>query len=906
MEKEKIVKKALVEKRPPLYVYEAKWGEKRVFLHEIIPYMATTGKETITRFIKMVKDFAKRTDDITKIINIEKKGIRILVLEEFKLGKTLRDIIKDKKPLSSSDVITLTRSITKSMQKFHSKSIYGLGIEPENVIVKDAKNVLIRHAVFPLIEKFFKKKEKPEILNPLYLSPEQKDENIINEKNDLFNIGIILFELLNKKYPFVGSSYKMSGFIKGIPYSLQYITERLLNINPQERFDSFNDFLEELEVCEQAIKEQKLEYKSLIRKPKRKAKIEEKPKQKSKEKKITVKPRKTSEKKSVHRKPTISKKIVLTCAILMLVFVALIICLPRFIRMIHPFRVESLSIDKNLVEAKDNNGKILWRFETGSDVTFSETKDIDNDGRNEVVIGTGFLLTNEKGAETQGKDNGRVYILNENGRVIFTKELGRATIYPDGSSLWRIYDIRFLSTNRDSYTILAVLALADNNMDCILFTQTEKKTQSTFWHTGKIDILLLSASPNGEEKLICGGVNMRMGEKPVLFSLSTEKFNDQSPPWSGEMKNRILGMQWYRPLPGGGNIKSIEEKESSNLLVETEMGIKKYYTQEGFEILPEDTSEILIQERGAKYLECFKYLEKAMRFKKEDQNDSALGKLNSAIALTIEDAPINALLYYEKGIIFSKRNQWKSASISFGNASEADSLFYRAFYRLGEVYSEREKFNDAATAYSKARKLSGEDNYLYKMVDCYTALGYYKKAEDLLHRYEKNVKNKIAFLSTLVNINRERGDFKTAAQLQVKIIEEGPKNLPQYILLADIYADMNDNIHYADSLFSYACLQDSTLSYENIETSAWTLYRESKFDEAFQAITAALERENRYSKTSVAARRKLPRLYYRQAIIAKTLGKKKTKEAAIKMALLSQFCKGYIKKQLKYLIESPK
>ena len=123
--------------------------------------------------------------------------------------------------------------------------------------------------------------------------------------------------------------------------------------------------------------------------------------------------------------------------------------------------------------------------------------------------------------------------------------------------------------------------------------------------------------PNGKRELICSGVNVRMGEKPVVFALSTEKFNDQSPPWGGDVENMVTGLLWYRFLPGGGTIKRLEERDTIGLLIETEKGIKRYFTSEGFEILKEDTTEDMLKERGENYIECFKHLQKAKEVERE-------------------------------------------------------------------------------------------------------------------------------------------------------------------------------------------------------------------------------------------------------------------------------------------------
>ena len=925
MEKERILREDLIEKRPPLYVYKAKLGKIEVTLSEIIPFI-TTERVAILDFIEIIKNFSKmECKDVAKIIDVKKKGIRILILEELIEGKNLESLRNRNISIEPDDAILLIYSITKAFQKFHANDIYGLGIEPKNIIVHGLKNITILHPLFPIAEKYFRKTEKPQILNPRYISPEQIKKNTFNEKCDLFNIGILLFEILNNIYPFSGFSYQLLDFRKRVPYCLRYITERLLNINPSQRFTSCHDFLEELNICRKNLREEiiALEKDVIEKEISAEKEIHEKHKEKlrgtkreeiklkrvtkrKKERREPVKIKKPPRVRAIHKKRQIphQTKIIIT-SISILLLILLIIFIPHLIRMVNPNNIDTITVDRNIVEAKDNTEKILWKFKTGSDISFSKAIDIDNDNRKEVILGTDFLMTDENGLKTPGRDNAKMYILNENGKCIYRKEIGMQSIYPGGSSQWSVYDIQLLDIDRDMHIDFISFAITEDNSDCIIFTRTHKGRISNFWHTGKVDILLLSSSQGDELELICGGVNMRIGEKPVVFALSTNEYNDQSPPWGGNLSNRVNGLLWYKFLPGGGTILRIEEKDSISFIVETEKGIEKSYVREGIEIVKTDTTEEMLKEREEKYLNCFNEFEKGMEHERENNFESAIASLNNIINKNIEDDAFNAALYYLKGRLLYREKKWKLSTSAFYNAKKQDPLFYEAFNMLGDVYSERVQFDNATSSFKKAYNLSGKETYYYKMIDSYTAQGKYKTARNLLRKVEKKVTDRNLFLFEIAKVAREDGDFRTAAIAFEKMIEINPKNLISYILLADTYAELNENIEKSDSLFDLTIKKDSSLYYENIETDAWILYRKSRFDEAFQLINKAIEREEGRKETSVIARRKLPRIYYRKAIIAQPIGKKEEKEEAIFHLRSSKFCKGYIKRQLNYLLGSP-
>jgi serine/threonine protein kinase/tetratricopeptide (TPR) repeat protein len=912
LDKKVIVREKLLEKRPPLYLYRAKIEGRAIYLSEIIPYI-TTPRDAIEGFLELTKDFSKiKSHDISSILAVKKRGVRILVAEEIIEGKTLQEITKINDGIDLIHVVPIFSALTRAIKKFHSKKIYGLGLEPENVLLKERGEITVKHPFFPIAEKFFKKTKEPEILKKEYLSPEHIQKNHADEKSDLFTLGIILYEAVNNAPPFPENSYEITPFRKKVPYCLKYITERLLDKNPSERFKTTDDFLEELKICEQELKTKEKKLKKTpsevkeTKKPEKEITKKEKPEKLWEEAK-REQPVKKPEKRKVpikKKKKKIPKKPLLI-GISSLILLAIIIF--SFLHLFHMGRspdITSLSVNRNIVEAKDKNEEIVWRFRTGSDISFFEKWDIDGDGLNEVIIGTGFMLTGEDGERELGTDNGHLYIINEDKRIIFDKEIGRNSIYPDGASSWSVYKVCLHDIDNDNRLDYTALALSEDSLDCIVFSRTQKGVASEFWHSGKITCIQPISLKN-EEELVCGGTNTRVGEKPAIFAISTGKCKAQSPPWGGEIKNQVECLLWYRFLPGGGTVSKITEKDSITLLVETERGQKNLFTNNGYQVAEDDTTDAMAEERAKNYFDCFMLFKYAMESNRENNKEQAIESLTGALSREIDDDIFRSVLHYQKGMLFFDMKKWRDASLSFKKATKLDPLFSHAFYKLGISYYQSETFKRAATSFRNAYDRSGKEKYFYRMADCYATMGEYRRARNSLLGIKKKVRNKEDFLMTYAKIEREAGNFDAASSNLKQLISINPKNLEAYILLADVFADMNKNIELADSLFNYACSVDSSLLTENVETLSWILYRKSHFSEAMDKINQAINREREDQQFLVDSKRKMPRLYYRKAIVSQTLGEKGAKEDAIQKATSSNFCKGYIRKQLTYLVGSP-
>ncbi|MEZ4379703.1 MAG: serine/threonine-protein kinase [Nannocystaceae bacterium] len=89
-----------------------------------------------------------------------------------------------------------------------------------------------------------------------YISPEQALGEVLDERTDIYAAGVVLFELLTRRQPFVGSDYQvLSGHVEqapprpsevaslaGIPAAIDAITLRALAKRPEARFDSALEF----------------------------------------------------------------------------------------------------------------------------------------------------------------------------------------------------------------------------------------------------------------------------------------------------------------------------------------------------------------------------------------------------------------------------------------------------------------------------------------------------------------------------------------------------------------------------------------------------------------------------------------------------------------------------------------
>jgi eukaryotic-like serine/threonine-protein kinase len=146
-------------------------------------------------------------------------GAHLIVLE-FAKGASLRDLMDDG-PLPGPRVIALVKGILRGLDHAHSAGLIHRDLKPENVIVE----VLPDGTEVPRIVDFgiavLKDPEETTsggkltasgviVGTPLYMAPEQAKGEAIDQRIDLFSLGVIVFELLSGTQPFTGTAMEIA------------------------------------------------------------------------------------------------------------------------------------------------------------------------------------------------------------------------------------------------------------------------------------------------------------------------------------------------------------------------------------------------------------------------------------------------------------------------------------------------------------------------------------------------------------------------------------------------------------------------------------------------------------------------------------------------------------------------
>lgn len=196
-------------------------------------------------------------------------GVLILVMELVSAG-SLRDYIKEQrdqgKLIDISAAVDFTRQIADALHYAHQQGMTHRDIKPDNILLKKDENAVSGYRT--LITDFGLAKLAESNVHSMsgvpmgtfaYMSPEQAEAEKVDNRADIYALGIMLYELTVGKLPYQPRSIteairmhsreplpKPSEQRPGFPTDLERAIIKATQKNPNDRYQTASDFSREL------------------------------------------------------------------------------------------------------------------------------------------------------------------------------------------------------------------------------------------------------------------------------------------------------------------------------------------------------------------------------------------------------------------------------------------------------------------------------------------------------------------------------------------------------------------------------------------------------------------------------------------------------------------------------------
>lgn len=186
----------------------------------------------------------------------EQDGIPWIAFEYVK-GEGLDQLLQKQKTLPFDKIRSITVQIASALHIAHQQHIIHRDVKPANILI-DSRNGIAKLTDFGVVKAPWigLTQSGVSVGSPGYMSPEQIDGSAVDARSDLFSFGVVLYELITGKHPFLRDSVPATFFAtinqdypplkslrQDIPEDLEKVVTGLLKASRDERISSASELI---------------------------------------------------------------------------------------------------------------------------------------------------------------------------------------------------------------------------------------------------------------------------------------------------------------------------------------------------------------------------------------------------------------------------------------------------------------------------------------------------------------------------------------------------------------------------------------------------------------------------------------------------------------------------------------
>lgn len=199
--------------------------------------------------------------NIVNIYDVGREGNIHYIVMELIEGKTLSDYIHEQGPMSYPKVIVLSKQIAAALSFAHKNHIIHRDVKPHNIMITPSGTAKITDfGIAKAVNAATIVDNTEGIIGSVhYFSPEQARGGYVDEKSDIYSLGIVMYEMLTGRVPFDGDNpvnialmhingemVPPSKLVEGVPPALEHIILKCTDKYPVNRFVSADELIESL------------------------------------------------------------------------------------------------------------------------------------------------------------------------------------------------------------------------------------------------------------------------------------------------------------------------------------------------------------------------------------------------------------------------------------------------------------------------------------------------------------------------------------------------------------------------------------------------------------------------------------------------------------------------------------
>jgi serine/threonine protein kinase len=205
--------------------------------------------------------------NIVTIYDVGKSGDIAYIAMEFLQGCELRDLLREKGKLPVGQVLDIVAQVASGLAYAHEHGIVHRDIKPSNImVIRDGHVKITDFGIARMASSAVRTQTGMVLGSPKYMSPEQVLGKVIDQRSDIFSLGVMLYEMLSGIAPFAGENVnaimfqtlntvpvapgKLNAYV---PDMLNFIVAKALAKGVDDRYQNARDFSIDLRACRETL-----------------------------------------------------------------------------------------------------------------------------------------------------------------------------------------------------------------------------------------------------------------------------------------------------------------------------------------------------------------------------------------------------------------------------------------------------------------------------------------------------------------------------------------------------------------------------------------------------------------------------------------------------------------------------
>ncbi len=198
--------------------------------------------------------------NIVSVYDVSRSGDADYIVMELIEGITLKQYLEKKINLNWRETLHFSMQIAKALEHAHSRGIVHRDIKPHNIMILKDGSIKVADFGIARVGSAQNTLTREALGSVHYISPEQAKGARVDNRSDLYSLGVVMYEMLTGRTPYDGetpvsvaiqhingTARRPSELMPGIPLGLEQIVMRAMSANADERYGSATEMLHDME-----------------------------------------------------------------------------------------------------------------------------------------------------------------------------------------------------------------------------------------------------------------------------------------------------------------------------------------------------------------------------------------------------------------------------------------------------------------------------------------------------------------------------------------------------------------------------------------------------------------------------------------------------------------------------------